>query len=293
MGNLVLKPFGIPPAREAGHDPYSEEELRQIVQREPRGRGDPGGRARLHRQRPHLRRPARARGDDPAPQRPVRHHGRRASTTWWIASAPPGSPACRCASPTAAWTRPSASCTPRTCSSPSATATATWRELARPLVRVPESMLIDELLEVLRRQRGHMALVVDEHGTAIGLITLEDVLEEIVGEIADEFDPEDVEPITSRDDVTLPIAGWAPIRLVGERLRLELPDAHEATIGGVHPRAARPPAGAGRGRHHRGACASRWCEAANAQHRRAQGPRRRQRARPDERFPPTTAESPS
>ena len=52
-------------------------------------------------------------------------------------------------------------------------------------------MLIDELLERLRRLREHFALVADEHGTVVGLITLEDILEEIVGEIEDEFDPEE------------------------------------------------------------------------------------------------------
>jgi CBS domain containing-hemolysin-like protein len=114
--------------------------------------------------------------------------------------------------------------------------------LARPLERVPESMLIDELLEGLRRKREHMALVVDEHGTVVGLITLEDVLEEIVGEIEDEFDPEAVESISSGEDGTLTIAGWAPIREVSERLGLDLPHAHEATIGGhILEQLGRPP----------------------------------------------------
>jgi CBS domain containing-hemolysin-like protein len=106
-------------------------------------------------------------------------------------------------------------------------------EIARPVERVPESMLIDELLERLRRQREHFGLVVDEHGTTVGLITLEDVLEEIVGEIEDEHDPEEREPIAEDGDGTLTIAGWAPIRLVEERLEIEVDDHHEATIGGV------------------------------------------------------------
>ena len=74
--------------------------------------------------------------------------------------------------------------------------------------------------------------MVDEHGTAVGLITLEDVLEEIVGEIEDEFDPEEREPIRE-DGSALVIAGWAPVRLVAERLGLDLEPYHEATIGGV------------------------------------------------------------
>jgi len=104
--------------------------------------------------------------------------------------------------------------------------------LARPLERVPESMLIDELLERLRRLREHFALVLDEHGTAVGLITLEDVLEEIVGEIEDEFDPEEREPIRQDGERTI-VAGWAPLRLVEERLGFVLEGRHEATVGGV------------------------------------------------------------
>ena len=93
-------------------------------------------------------------------------------------------------------------------------------------------MLIDELLELLRKQREHLALVVDEHGTTVGLITLEDVIEEIVGEIEDEFDPEEREPVREEGDATV-IAGWAPVRLVEERLGIDLADHHEATLGGV------------------------------------------------------------
>ena len=93
-------------------------------------------------------------------------------------------------------------------------------------------MLIDELLERLRKLREHFVLVVDEHGTVVGLITLEDVLEEIVGEIEDEFDPEEKEPMREEPDGTV-VAGWAPVRLVEERLGIEFSDHHEATLGGV------------------------------------------------------------
>jgi CBS domain containing-hemolysin-like protein len=61
--------------------------------------------------------------------------------------------------------------------------------LARPLARVAESTRLDEVLREMRRDRRHLALVLDEHGTVLGLITLEDILEELVGEIEDEFDP--------------------------------------------------------------------------------------------------------
>src|SRR5215210_2320630 len=109
---------------------------------------------------------------------------------------------------------------------------ASLQELARPIERVPESMLIDELLERLRKLREHFALVADEHGTVVGLITLEDILEEIVGEIEDEFDPEEREPLREDPEGTV-LAGWAPVRLVEDYVGVEFADHHEATIGGV------------------------------------------------------------
>jgi len=63
-----------------------------------------------------------------------------------------------------------------------------WQNLLRPAFYVPESKKIDDLLEEFRQKRIHMAIVVDEYGGASGLVTLEDVLEEVIGEIVDEFD---------------------------------------------------------------------------------------------------------
>lgn len=73
-----------------------------------------------------------------------------------------------------------------------------WRHLLRPAYFVSEEKPIDELLEDFRRQRIHMAVVVDEFGGTSGIVTLEDVLEEIVGEISDEYD--DDEPLYTRID---------------------------------------------------------------------------------------------
>jgi len=107
----------------------------------------------------------------------------------------------------------------------------TLAELARPLRRVSESILVDELLRDLRRERRHVALVVDEHGTVIGLVSLEDILEEIVGDISDEFDREEAEMAEWRDG-SLVVSGAAPIHLVAGELETEISDPHEATIGG-------------------------------------------------------------
>ena len=69
------------------------------------------------------------------------------------------------------------------------------REVLRPAVFVPESKRLDVLLQEFRRNRNHMAIVVDEYGGVTGLVTIEDVLEEIVGDIEDEYDTEDDQPI--------------------------------------------------------------------------------------------------
>jgi magnesium and cobalt transporter len=65
------------------------------------------------------------------------------------------------------------------------------RTLLRPAVFVPESKGLNELLREFRANRSHLAMVIDEFGMTSGLVTIEDVLEEIVGEIEDEFDDED------------------------------------------------------------------------------------------------------
>jgi CBS domain containing-hemolysin-like protein len=73
--------------------------------------------------------------------------------------------------------------------------------------------------------------VLDEHGTVVGLISMEDILEEIVGEIEDEFDAHARELIRPEEG-GLRIDGGAPLRLVAERLGMEIETPHEATIGG-------------------------------------------------------------
>ena len=67
-----------------------------------------------------------------------------------------------------------------------------WTEVLRAPMYIPESKKIDDLLREFQEKKVHLAVVVDEYGGTSGLVTLEDVLEEIVGEIADEFDEEDI-----------------------------------------------------------------------------------------------------
>jgi magnesium and cobalt transporter len=91
------------------------------------------------------------------------------------------------------------------------------RTLLRPPVFVPESKSLNDLLREFRNTRNHMALVVDEFGRIAGLITIEDVLEQIVGDIEDEFDSqEDVGDIFALADRTYRVSGDASLERVGE-----------------------------------------------------------------------------
>ncbi len=241
MGNLVLKPFGIPPAREAGHDPYSEEELRQIVRESHAG-------GQIEQEERDFTENVLTFGDRRAREVMIpRHRVQYVTTDDDLAAvidriASTGLTRLPLCEPEGGLDTTIGLLNAKDLLVAQRRRVTDTRDLARPLERVPESMLIDELLEGLRRKREHLALVVDEHGTVVGLITLEDVLEEIVGEIEDEFDPETDEPIARLEDGTLQIAGWAPIRMVSERLGFQLLDAHEATIGGfILEQLGRPP----------------------------------------------------
>jgi magnesium and cobalt exporter, CNNM family len=103
--------------------------------------------------------------------------------------------------------------------------------LTRPLAHISESARVDEVLREMRERRVHLALVHDEHGTVIGLLTMEDILEELVGEIEDEFDPHRAE-LFHEEDGRLCVDGQTPVRALAERLGFELEEHHEATVGG-------------------------------------------------------------
>jgi putative hemolysin len=104
-------------------------------------------------------------------------------------------------------------------------------EIVRPAHIVPETKDLAALLGEFRRTNQHMAIVVDEYGEMEGIVTLEDLLEEIVGEIEDEFDLPD-ESIEQVDDDTIRIDGTFPIDDFNERFRTALPDEDYHTVAG-------------------------------------------------------------
>ena len=118
------------------------------------------------------------------------------------------------------------------------------RDIMRPALFVPESQAVDDLLNELQRRRVHMAIVLDEYGGTAGLVTIEDLLEEIVGEIQDEFDEEEPMKVIVREGEAI-LDGRADIDQMGELVNpaLELEDDEEYdTVGGfVYHRIGRVP----------------------------------------------------
>jgi magnesium and cobalt transporter len=108
------------------------------------------------------------------------------------------------------------------------------RALLRPAIFVPESKSLNELLRDFRSNRNHMAIVIDEYGHIAGLVTIEDVLEEIVGEIEDEFDEQVGESgIYTLADGSQRVAGDARVEAVNAAFEVKLPTDVFDTIGGL------------------------------------------------------------
>ena len=105
------------------------------------------------------------------------------------------------------------------------------RDLLRPVLFIPETKRVAELLKEFQRQQVQSAVVVDEYGGTAGLVTLEDLLEEIVGEIRDEYDVE-VEPVVDEGDGTFVFAGNANIDELVERLGVDIEREGFETVGG-------------------------------------------------------------
>tara|TARA_R110002074_G_scaffold75302_2_gene172281 strand:+ start:125 stop:1432 length:1308 start_codon:yes stop_codon:yes gene_type:complete len=98
---------------------------------------------------------------------------------------------------------------------------------------VPETSTLDEQMRQFLRRRTHFALVVDEYGSLQGLITLEDILEEIVGEITDEFDPDADHPVKTAEDGHLIVDGAMTIRDMNRATDWSLPDDEANTVAGL------------------------------------------------------------
>lgn len=106
------------------------------------------------------------------------------------------------------------------------------RALVRPAVFVPETKRLNVLLHEFRSSRNHLAIVIDEHGGVVGLVTMEDVLEQIVGDIEDEFDEDAEKTIFRTGDNSWRAMGSTDIEVFNECFNVTLPDGEHDTLNG-------------------------------------------------------------
>jgi CBS domain containing-hemolysin-like protein len=106
-------------------------------------------------------------------------------------------------------------------------------ELMTEATFVPDSKRLDDLLKEMQLSRNHMAIAVDEYGGTAGLLTIEDILEEIVGEITDESDTDDRPPVEHLDDGAVRVSSRLPVEDLGELFGVELDDSDVETVGGL------------------------------------------------------------
>ncbi|MGE0680593.1 MAG: hemolysin family protein [Candidatus Binatia bacterium] len=123
--------------------------------------------------------------------------------------------------------------------------TAQLRDFLHPVHFVPDSMQISHLLRDLQVRRAHMAVVVNEFGTVIGVATVEDILEEIVGEIRDEFDVDEEQPIQEINEGVLLVEGGVPLNDLAEQhnLPVEETSSYRTIAGFILSRLERIPRG--------------------------------------------------
>jgi magnesium and cobalt transporter len=107
------------------------------------------------------------------------------------------------------------------------------RELLRPAIFIPESKRLNVLLREFRTSRNHMAIVVDEYGGVAGLVTIEDVIEEIVGEIDDEHDLDNEIYIKPRECGRHTVRALTPVEVFNSYFKTDFSDAEFDTIGGL------------------------------------------------------------
>ncbi|HYW75362.1 MAG TPA: transporter associated domain-containing protein [Gammaproteobacteria bacterium] len=103
----------------------------------------------------------------------------------------------------------------------------------RPVARIPESKRLDVLLAEFRESRNHLAIVIDEYGGIAGLVTIEDVLEQIVGDIDDEFDIDDVSTIVKITDQRFSMSAQLPIEDFNDYFDAGFSDEEFDTVGGL------------------------------------------------------------
>ncbi len=106
------------------------------------------------------------------------------------------------------------------------------RAIARPALFVPDTMYTDELLVKFQQSKQHLAVLVDEFGGVAGIITMEDLIEEIVGDIRDEYDEDDIEPLTMVSDREAVLVGSIPLSDLNRAFDLDLSSQEADTIAG-------------------------------------------------------------
>ena len=107
-----------------------------------------------------------------------------------------------------------------------------WKSIMRPVQKVPENMAISKLLKHFQATHQLLAFVIDEYGTIIGIVTLENVLEEIIGDVDDEFDNDDPHIVPSGPDQFI-LRGRTPLEEACEKFNLTVPDAEIDTFAGL------------------------------------------------------------
>lgn len=115
------------------------------------------------------------------------------------------------------------------------------REILREVPLVPESTPVWELWHTMSERRSYVAIIFDEHGGTAGLVTVEDIVEEVFGELRDEFDREELDIIREEDDERTRMRGDLLVPVANSRLLLDLPEEADTVGGLVLERLGRPP----------------------------------------------------